>query len=86
MVDRVGRRIPLLAGSMGLSICLFYIGGYVSLKMYDTYLTLAQLINLQLTAVGPREGGATRTAGDYTAIVCVLFSHCSLAPAKASNS
>jgi sugar porter (SP) family MFS transporter len=30
VVDRVGRRIPLIAGSIGLSLCLFFLGGYVS--------------------------------------------------------
>lgn len=30
MVDRVGRRLPLIVGSIGLSLCLIYIGGYLT--------------------------------------------------------
>lgn len=29
IVDRVGRRLPLIAGSIGLSLCLIFLGGYV---------------------------------------------------------
>ncbi|KAH8926571.1 general substrate transporter [Atractiella rhizophila] len=54
IVDRVGRRKPLMIGAVVLSLCLFYIGGY-------------------LTAVGPREEGAPRKAGDYTAITAIFL-------------
>ncbi|KAJ9096729.1 hypothetical protein QFC21_004999 [Naganishia friedmannii] len=30
VVDRAGRRWPLIIGSIGLSMCLFYIGGYLT--------------------------------------------------------
>jgi len=54
VVDKVGRRLPLIVGSIVLSLCLFYIGGY-------------------LTAIGPRDVDAGRTAGDYTAIVAIFL-------------
>lgn len=54
LVDRVGRRLPLIVGSIVLSLSLFYIGGY-------------------LTAIGPRDENASRTAGDYTAIVAIFL-------------
>lgn len=54
IVDRVGRRLPLMIGTIVMAGCLFYIGAY-------------------LTAVGPREEGAGRTAGDYTAITAIFL-------------
>lgn len=30
LVDRIGRRIPLMVGSIVLSLCLFFIGGYLT--------------------------------------------------------
>jgi len=54
IVDRVGRRLPMMIGTIVMAGCLFYIGAY-------------------LTAVGPREEGSGRTAGDYTAIVAIFL-------------
>jgi len=75
IVDRVGRRIPLIAGSIGLSLCLFFLGGYVSNRPtgYVQVSGADDLALSQLTGVGPKEVGAPRVAGDYVAITSLFL-------------
>jgi len=53
VVDRIGRRRPLMFNSIFGGLCLMFLGGY-------------------LTGVGPKPEGATRTAGDYIAIIAIF--------------
>jgi MFS family permease len=46
LVDRFGRRLPLMAGSIGLSCCLFFLGGYVSAILPFPRLTGIKLLPL----------------------------------------